>query len=178
MFRGSHRANKKLNVWHVFYQDVSSDRWNITFNTHSDDSDNSGDSSDKDEESNEDETLFRYKDSIDKSRELYRLCQLLEKFETYVNQCVILSFNSGKYDLSLVKTKLTKYLNLHRDKKTFVIEKGNEYLCMLNTEFRFMDITNILAHGRAGRTVNSRKLMGPKQVKDFFRTGSQTVMTN
>ena len=44
----------------------------------------------------------------------------------YCAQVPVLSFNCGKYDLSLLKENLAKHLNLARDDHAFIIKKPNK----------------------------------------------------
>ena len=76
-----------------------------------------------------------------------RLCELYGKFMRYCEQVPVLSFNGGKYDLNLLKSKLAKHLNLHNDNTAFVIKKPNNYTCISTENFKFLDVTNYLAPG-------------------------------
>ena len=55
------------------------------------------------------------------------LKRLYAQFEGYMSQVPVIGFNSAKYDLSLIKQFLAKYLKMHEDKPSFVIKKNNTY---------------------------------------------------
>ena len=78
---------------------------------------------------------------------LTRLTVLQKKLETYCSQLPVLGFNSGKYDVQLIKQKLVTHLNLIHDKDKFVVKKGNCYVCIANGKFKFLDITQFVAPG-------------------------------
>ena len=59
----------------------------------------------------------------------------------------MLGFNSAKYDINLIKMVLAKTLKLHETNDYFVVKKNNQYMCVANPEFRFLDISNYLASG-------------------------------
>lgn len=47
--------------------------------------------------------------------EAKKIKQLYGKFNAYVSQVPVLGFNSAKYNLNLIKTKLAKHLGLHQE---------------------------------------------------------------
>ena len=65
----------------------------------------------------------------------------------FCKQLPVLGFNSSRYDLNLVKSKILKCLNMHKDKQAFVIKKCNAYLCISNEHFKFLDLSAYLAPG-------------------------------
>ena len=72
----------------------------------------------------------------------------LEKnLEKYKREVPVLGFNSAKYDINLIKMELAKTLKLHETDNYFVVKKNNQYICVANPEFRFLDISNYLAPG-------------------------------
>lgn len=59
----------------------------------------------------------------------------------------MLGFNSAKYDLNLIKTKLAKHLGLHREEHCFSIKKNNAYACISTEKLNFLDASHFLAPG-------------------------------
>ena len=72
--------------------------------------------------------------------------ELSKKFQHYCHQLPVLGFNSAKYDLNLVKSKLAYHLNLAED-DCFVIKQNSAYTCISTSQFKFLDIMNFLAPG-------------------------------
>ena len=72
---------------------------------------------------------------------------LEKKLEKYKREVPVLSFNSAKYDIDLIKMELAKTLKLHETNNYFVVKKNKQCMCVANPEFRFLDISNILAPG-------------------------------
>ena len=75
-----------------------------------------------------------------------RIKCLQQQLEVYCSRLPVLGFNSAKYDLNLVKSKLAKYLHL-ADKDTFVIKRAQAYTCISTSYFKFLDVTAYLAAG-------------------------------
>ena len=59
--------------------------------------------------------------------EIAKLKQLYGKLKGYVSQIPVLGFNSAKYDLNLIKSKVAKHLGLHEAEYCFTIKKNNAY---------------------------------------------------
>ena len=68
--------------------------------------------------------------------------KLKERLESFLQQLVVVGFNSGKYDINLAKTEL---ISLLRPKITFVIKRQNDYMCISTKLLRFLDLRNYLA---------------------------------
>ena len=79
--------------------------------------------------------------------ELSKLKNLYGKFKAYVRQVPVLGFNSAKYDLNLIKTKLAKHLGLHEEEYCFTIKKNNAYACISTDHLKFLDVSHFLAPG-------------------------------
>ena len=82
-------------------------------------------------------------DALESSQH-FRKNNILQEFEAYCKELVVLGFNSGSYDLNLVKPILIAHL---LDKIVFVIKPANNYLCIKTQKLRFLDIKNYLAPG-------------------------------
>lgn len=60
----------------------------------------------------------------------------------YIIEFLVLGYNSFKYDLNLIKSKFVDCFNLCYSEKNFVVKKCNQYMCIRNGEFKFLDISN------------------------------------
>ena len=57
-----------------------------------------------------------------------QLIDLKHHLERYVNTLPIFGFNSGKYDLNLIKSYLIPYLIRDKEKETSVFKKANDFI--------------------------------------------------
>ena len=87
--------------------------------------------------------LLKWGHILDQIKEV----SIREKFETYLQEIPVLGFNSGKYDMNLMKTEIVQLLELEQKSNYFVIKKNNSYMCLSDKNFRFLDISNFLAPG-------------------------------
>ena len=70
--------------------------------------------------------------------------KILNDFNCYCKEFVVLSFNSASYDLNLIKPTLIQILL--KDIQ-FDIKRTNSYLCLKTSKLMFLDIKNFLAPG-------------------------------
>ena len=70
--------------------------------------------------------------------------KILNNFNCYCKELVVLGFNSACYDLNLIKPTLIEILL--KDIQ-FVIKRTKSYLCLKTSKLRFLDIKNFLAPG-------------------------------
>ena len=90
-----------------------------------------------------------------------------KQFETYCQQIPVLGFNSAKYDLNLLKTKLAKHMNLDRpNQQKFVVKKNNAYMCIANQTIRLLDLVSYLPPGTSYEKF--LQTFGVNQRKAFF----------
>ena len=82
-----------------------------------------------------------YKSLLEK---IVRKEKILNEFNCYCKELVVLGFNSASYDLNLIKPTLIQILS--KDIQ-FVIKRTNSYLCLKSSKLRFLDIKNFLAPG-------------------------------
>jgi hypothetical protein len=69
-----------------------------------------------------------------------------KKFEKYCFELPVLGFNSGRYDINLIKGRILQALQIHQE-KSFIVKKNNNYMCISNGTFKFLDITQFLSPG-------------------------------
>ena len=55
----------------------------------------------------------------------------------------VVGFNSGKYDLPILRKSLFKQLGLVEQKGSFVIKKASTYVQLSTGEFVFLDLKNV-----------------------------------
>ena len=70
--------------------------------------------------------------------------KVLNKFNYYCKELVVLGFNSASYDLNLIKPTLIQII---LKDISFVIKRTNSYLCLKTSKLRFLDIKKFLAPG-------------------------------
>ena len=75
-------------------------------------------------------------------------CMTLEKqLQTWLRQLPVIGFNSGHYDLNVVKKFFIPYMLKGNDKTRFVIKRQNTFMCFSTTNLKFLDVTQYLAPG-------------------------------
>ena len=75
-------------------------------------------------------------------------CKTLEKqLQTWLRQLPVIGFNSGHYDLNVVKKFFIPYMLKGNDKTRFVIKRQNTFMCFSTTNLKFLDGTQYLAPG-------------------------------
>ena len=77
-----------------------------------------------------------------------KVLKMKQVFESYCEQLPVLGFNSGKYDVNLIKSELALHLGLHNSTAhKFIIKKNNNYTCLANSALKFLDMCNYLPPG-------------------------------
>ena len=74
------------------------------------------------------------------------LVTLKERFLKWIYQVPVIGFNSGKYDLNLIKKEFQQFLQ-SREKSVQAIKRGNQYLSIATEHMLLLDIFNYLAPG-------------------------------
>ena len=69
-----------------------------------------------------------------------------QKIEEWCDQVPVVGFNSGTYDLNLIKKHFVERLS-NTTHKVRVAKNGNKIMFLLTDEFRFLDIINYLGPG-------------------------------
>ena len=97
--------------------------------------------------------------------------QLKMDLQNYIKTLPVIGFNSGRYDLMVIKDPLIKFLSQHSNvtgKPMFrhVIKKNNSFISLSTEKLIFLDISNYI-----GRDCNLQKYLTTfkaKQAKGFF----------
>jgi hypothetical protein len=71
---------------------------------------------------------------------------LAKKLDSYLKKTPVLAFNSGGYDLPLVKKYLVLALK-EQTKITGVIKRGSNFMAIFTPDLKFIDVTSFLAPG-------------------------------
>ena len=98
---------------------------------------------------------------------LKKIEQLQGRFDNYCSCVPVLGFNSSKYDLNLVKSKLCRHLELtDQDKRSFTVKRNNSYLTIATPLLKFLDVSHYIAPGYSySQFLKSYKA---KEQKSFF----------
>lgn len=83
-------------------------------------------------------------------KKMKELCEKLKgELDAYCRQQICLGFNSSNYDLNLIKSHIAKHLNIymHKAKNNFTVKRNNQYTCLANEDFKFLDIASYLTPG-------------------------------
>ena len=73
-----------------------------------------------------------------------QLIDLREHFERYCNVLLVFGFNSGKYDIKLIKSYLLPIFVNERDIEPTVIKKANQFVSFKFGDIQLLDIRNFL----------------------------------
>ena len=74
-------------------------------------------------------------------------CKTLEKqLQTWLRQLPVIGFNSGHYDLNVIKKFYIPYMVKNNDIQ-FVIKRQNTFMCFSTPKLKFLDVTQYLAPG-------------------------------
>ena len=68
------------------------------------------------------------------------------EFERYITQLPVIGFNSGKYDVNLIKHQIMSYIsNQYNESDIFTIKRENTYFSIATPDLKFLDISNLAA---------------------------------
>jgi hypothetical protein len=73
--------------------------------------------------------------------------KLATELDEYLSELLCFGFNSGKYDIPLIKPFFIKFLLETNSGVDYVIKKCNDYVCIKANNIKFLDIKNFLAAG-------------------------------
>ena len=95
-----------------------------------------------------------------------QLIDLQEHFERYCNVLPVFGFNSGKYDINLIKSYLITSLVNERDIEPTVLKKASQFVSFKFGDIQLFDIMNFL--GGANSLDTFLKAYKAKETKGFF----------
>ena len=73
-----------------------------------------------------------------------QLIDLRQNLERYVNMLPLFGFNSGRYDLNLIKRYLISYLINDKEAEPMVIKRANNFIYLKFRDIQFLDIMKFL----------------------------------
>ena len=77
--------------------------------------------------------------------------EVKKQWRQWVNQVPIISFNSGKYDLNMVKEYFVKKISYNKvdecNEDVFAAKKENDYMLLTTPRFKFLDVKNYVGPG-------------------------------
>ena len=73
-----------------------------------------------------------------------QLIDLMQHLERYTKTLPVFGFNSGRYDINLIKSYLIPYLINEKEIEPSVIKKGNDFVSFKFGDVQFLDILNFL----------------------------------
>ena len=95
-----------------------------------------------------------------------QLIDLKQHLERYINTLPVFGFNSGRYDLNLIKSYLIPYLIRDKEPETSVIKKANDFISFKFGDVQFLDIMKFL--GGATTLDSFLKAYKASETKGFF----------
>lgn len=94
----------------------------------------------------------------------------------WVNQVRVIGFNSGKYDINIIKRCFVNQIAKHKSERMTVAKKDNNYMFLTTSKFKFLDIKNFLAPGMSyDRWCKSLEFMLEKLVFPYEWLSSTTI---
>ena len=84
------------------------------------------------------------KEAGEKQKKLHPLVKVKTMYDAWMNEIPLVGFNSGKYDVNIIKPYLIKKL---KDELQFVVKKNNSFMCLQTSCLKFVDIRNYIAPG-------------------------------
>ena len=77
--------------------------------------------------------------------------EVKKQWEQWVNQVPLIGFDSGKYDLDIVKKYFVQDIHYNKvgdcNDDVFAAEKENEYMFLTTSKFKFLDFKNCIGPG-------------------------------
>ena len=105
-------------------------------------------------------------EEADMSTQKNLFLDLQQHFERYINTLPVFGFNSGKYDLNLIKSYFLPCLIHERDIQPTVIKKANHFVSFKFGDVQFLDILIFL--GGATSLDSFLKAYKTSETKGFF----------
>ena len=105
-----------------------------------------------------------------------QLIQLQEHFERYCNVLPVFGFNSGRFDINLIKKHLLPILVEDKDIEPIVIKKANQYVSFEFGDVQVLDVLNFL--GGANNLDSFLKAYKTDETKGFFPMNDSMTRRN
>ena len=95
-----------------------------------------------------------------------QLIDLMQHLERYTNTLTVFGFNSGRYDINLIKSYLIPYLIKEKEIEPSVIEKANDFVSFKFRDVQLLDIMKFL--GGATTLDSFLKAYKASELKGYF----------
>ena len=102
-----------------------------------------------------------------------------KQWRQWFNQVPVIGFNSGKYDLSMVKEYFVKKISYNKkdecSEDVFAAKKENDYMFLTTSKFKFLDVKNCVVPGLSydawckSMGCRLQKLMFPYEWLDSYK---------
>ena len=77
--------------------------------------------------------------------------EVKKQWKQWVNEVPVTDFNSGKYDLNMVKKYFVKNIAYNKEgecnEEVFAVKKENDYMFLTTSKFKFLDVKNYIGPG-------------------------------
>ena len=77
--------------------------------------------------------------------------EVKEQWRQWVNQVPVIGFNSGKYDMNMVKEYFVKWISYNKDDEcnedVLAAKKENDYIFLTSSKFKFLEVKNYFGPG-------------------------------
>ena len=96
-------------------------------------------------------------DEVDGKNRTNPFKKLLDQLFSWLQQLPVIGFNSGKYDLNMIKRFFVHFVLAPRedqDESCFVIKRQNTFMCFSTNKLRFLDIKKLPGAWRKLRKVS------------------------
>ena len=105
--------------------------------------------------------------------------EVKEQLRQWVNQVTVIGFNSGKYDLNMVKKYFVQKISYNKEDEcnedVFPGKKENDYKFLTTSRFKFLDVKNYIGLGLSydarckSKGCTLQKLMFPYEWLDSYK---------
>jgi len=99
------------------------------------------------------------------------LFSYVTRLVAHIKSLLLIGFNSGNYDINLIRSHLVKLL-MQKGEKFIVTKRGNKFLCLSTSSLKFLEICSYLPPGPS--LAAYVKIFGCKLQKFFFPYGWMT----
>ena len=77
--------------------------------------------------------------------------QVKKQWKPLVNQVRVIGFNSGRYDIYMVKKYFVKEITYKKqgecNEEVFAVKKQSDYMFLMTPKFKFLDVKNYIGTG-------------------------------
>ncbi|XP_066278985.1 uncharacterized protein [Branchiostoma lanceolatum] len=104
-------------------------------------------------------------DDQDTKRKKHYLTKLIDEYDRYLSQLVVIGFNTGKYDLNAMNKVFFPHL-FDQQSRLRPIKRNNDFMSIETEDLKFLDLSNYVAPGFSYAAVLAA--YGCTETKGFF----------